>query len=101
MEDATKEKPNGSAFPRFGPTGFDVCVWQYGKWMGASSARGRALQYVMIDNQNDSALGLAHFHQASQAFLHEFMGLKDVSIFTSFSLRRSMHTLAEIRRATL
>ena len=96
MAGVTKEKLKRQlagfrwACPRFGPGGFDVGLAIWNKWTSASLSQGQALQYVVLDNQSDSALSLAHFHQAARAFLFEFMGLQDSSLFTSYSLRRSM-----------
>ena len=82
------------ACPRHGPAGADVggCVWD--AW--ASLPKGAGGPPFGLLYNNGSPLSLAQFHTASRSVLANGLGMKDADIFSSYSLRRSMPTLAEM-----
>ena len=82
------------ACPRHGPTGADVgrCIWD--SWASLPNGANAPPFGLMYDN--GVPLSLARFHTASRAVLANSIGMKDASIFSSYSLCRSMPTLAEM-----
>ena len=82
------------ACPQYGPTGTDVggCIWD--SWAELAN-NAHAPPFGLLYN-NGIPLSLAHFHAASRAVLSNSIGMKDAGIFSSYSLRRSMPTLAEM-----
>ena len=80
------------ACPRYGPTGADVggCIWD--SW--AKLTKGADAPPFGLLYNNGIPLSLAQFHTASRAVLGNSIGTIDADIFSSYSLRRSMPTLA-------
>ena len=82
------------ACPRYGPTGADIGKYLWDKWSelsGGADATPFGLLY-----SNKIPLSLSQFHTATRAILSTSIGMQDVSDFSSYSLRRSMPTLAEM-----
>ena len=82
------------ACPRYGPTGEDVCGCIWSSWQ--QLAKGRAVAPFGFLCENGVPFSLADFHSASRSVLREHLGTRDTDIFTSYPLRRSMPTLAEM-----
>lgn len=78
--------------PRYGPTGQDICGCIWHTWQGVS--KGRQVAPFGLLYENGVAFSLANFHTASRAILREHLGMLDTDMFSSYSLRRSMPTLA-------
>ena len=82
------------ACPRHGPTGADVGRVIWDNWVSLPKGANEPPFGLMYDN--GVPLSLAQFHTASRAVLANGLGMKDADIFSSYSLRRSMPTLAEM-----
>ena len=82
------------ACPRYGPTGADVCGCIWSHWQ--ELAKGCADAPFGLLYGDGGPFSLADFHAGSRSILKEHLGMQDADIFTSYSLRRSMPTLAEI-----
>ena len=82
------------ACPRYGPTGEDVCGCVWDAWQQLS--KGRTVAPFGLLYENGVPFSLANFHTASRSVLREHFGMRDADTFTSYSLRRSMPTLAEM-----
>ena len=85
------------ACPRYGPTGADVgkCVWD--SWAQLAKGAGAPPFGLLFDN--GVPLSLSQFHAASRSVLANTVQMRDASAFSSYSLRRSMPTLAEMSGA--
>ena len=59
---------------------------------------GRVPQFLLSD-EHGRAYPIASFQQAARVFLMQRLGLQDAAMFTTYSLRRSMPTLGELRHA--
>ena len=81
------------ACPRYGPTGADVCGCMWSRWQ--ELAKGCADAFGLLYG-NGVPFSLAGFHAANRSILKEHLCMQDTDIFTSYSLRRSMPTLAEM-----
>ena len=82
------------ACPGYGLTGEDICGCVWNAWQQLS--KGRAVAQFGLLYENGVPFWLANFHAASRSVLREHLGMRDTDIFTSYSLRRSMPTLAEV-----
>ena len=82
------------ACPRFGPADADVGMFIWDRWQ--SLARTSAEAPFGLLYEGSSPFSLADFHTASRAVLRQHLGMREVDIFSSYSLRRSMPTLAEM-----
>ena len=80
------------ACPRYGPTGEDICGCVWDAWQQLS--KGRQVAPFGLLYGNGVPFSLANFHTASRAILREHLGMLDTDMFSSYSLRRSMPTLA-------
>ena len=82
------------ACPRYGPTGADVggCIWDHRQEL----ARSRAVAPFGFLYEKGVPFSLADLHSASRSILKKHLGMQDTDIFTFYSLRRSMPTLAEM-----
>ena len=80
------------ACPRYGPTGEDICGCVWNAWQQLS--RGRTVAPFGLLYENGVPFSLANFHTASRSILKEHLGMHDTDMFSSYSLRRSMPTLA-------
>ena len=88
------------ACPRFGPDGFDVgkAIWDI--WLRRSTKVNTAVQFLLGEGTADSgAYQLHHFTKAMRDVLGNILQIENAEVFTSYSLRRSMPTLANLRQA--
>ncbi len=93
-----KRKPGFRwAAPRFGPAGADVGKLLWDRYTAVAGAQGQ-VPYGVVRDSSGSILQLADFHDACRTLLAQRLGMEDSELFTSYSLRRSLPTLAEIRR---
>ena len=82
------------ACPRYGPTGEDICGCVRDAWQQLS--KGSAVAPFGMLYENGVPFSLANFNTASRSVLKEHLGVHDADMFASYSLRRSMPTLAEM-----
>jgi hypothetical protein len=70
-------------------------------WTAWNKVASRAAEtpFGLLHEATDVAYNLADFTKASRAVLTQILHMGDAELFTSYSLRRSMPTLAEIRKA--
>ena len=95
-----KRKPGFRwACPRFAPGGGDVGGALWKSWHAQVKSSGGLVYGTVLDHQG-AVLGLGDFHRASRAFLAALVGTRDVDLFSSYSLRRSLPSVAEVRGAT-
>jgi len=85
------------ACPRFGPAGADVGMFVWEQWQNLAGRSAEAPYGLLYDGPNP--FSLADFHAASRALLRQHLGMQETDIFSSYSLRRSMPTLAEMSGA--
>ena len=82
------------ACPRYGPTGADICGFVWDTWQHVAAGSLETPFGLLRDNSK--LFSLSDFHAASRSVLREHLGMTDTDIFSSYSLRRSMPTLAEM-----
>ena len=82
------------ACPRYGLIGEDICGCVWDAWRQLS--RGRTVAPFGLLYENGVPFSLANFNTASRSVLKEHFGMSDTDMFTLYSLRRSMPTLAEM-----
>ena len=73
-------------------TGEDICGCVWNAWQQLS--KGRTVAPFGLLYENGVPFSLANFHTASRSILKEHLGMHDTDMFSSYSLRRSMPTLA-------
>ena len=82
------------ACPRYGPTGADICGFLWDAWQRVAASSPETPFGLLRDS--GKLFSLSDFHVASRSILREHLGMTDTDIFSSYSLRRSMPTLAEM-----
>ena len=86
--------------PRFGPLGFDCGEFVFKQWSKACERANSPVQYLLFDTSSLTPFTRVNFTLAARTLLAKIIGSDDALIFTTYSLRRAMPTLADMRNAS-
>ena len=93
-----KKKPGYRwACPRYGPTGADIGGIVWASWQ--RNAKGLLEPpFGLMYEKTGAPFSLQNFNTASRAVLQEHLGMQQTEMCSSHSLRRSMPTIAGLRK---
>ena len=86
------------AMPRFGPLGSDIGGRLWEAWKEASHKGVR--RYLIFDERTKAPLSLGEFHKAVRSSLQKHAMIPNAGMYTSYSSRRCMPTIALMREAS-
>ena len=85
------------SMPRYGPLGTDIGRMLWNQWTAICSSGIK--RFLVFDRANGGALALNEFHRAVRSSLSTHSGMSNPEIYSSYSSRRCMPTIAMMRGA--